>query len=105
MRPTSNSPGAVWRLLDDWAKAHPLKPNQNQLAGLIGVSSSLVSSWKYCQSMMQPDDMTTISERTGIAYDDLARAVREDTPRILEHVSARRNDSQRPRGATEQRPD
>lgn len=101
MRPTKNQPGAVWALLEEWARSHPLDPNQRQLANLLGVSDSLLSAWKYCQSMLQPPEMETISQQTGIKYDALARALREDMPRILENVQARRSTKTPPRGSRE----
>lgn len=96
MRPSEKPTGAVWALLDAWARNHPLKPKQSQMAGLFGVSSSLVSQWKYCESTMQPDDMARVSEETGIPYDELAQALREDMPRLVEHSGARRSKTRPP---------
>lgn len=96
-RPTTKQPGAVWALLDAWAREHPLDPNQRQIAGLLGVSQQLLSQWKFCQSTLQPDDMDRIARETGIPYAQLAAAVREDQPRVRDHISSRRN-PEGPRG-------
>lgn len=89
MRPSEKPTGAVWELLLAWKQDHPLRPNQSQMAGLFGVSSSLLSNWKYMESRMQTDDMQNISDKTGIAYEDLARAVSADMPSILINIAAR----------------
>lgn len=110
MRPSNKPTGAVWRLLAEWSRNHPLRPNQTQMAGLFEVSTSLLSDWKYMQSVMQPDDMTLIAERTGIELALITRAVAEDK-RSAEadggrsRLSARRSSRRPPQGPQVQEPD
>lgn len=92
-RPSDRPSGAVWRLLDEWRQAHPLNPNQRQLAGLLEVSDSLLSSWKLCQSVIQREDVDLIAERTGIKKALVQAAADEDLPAALEFVQARRGES------------
>lgn len=89
-RPSTKPTGAVWRLLAQWADEHPLEPNQRQIANLLDVSTSLLSSWKYCESMIQSDDMLKLSQRTEIPYEQVAAAAAEDIPKVLEHTESRR---------------
>ncbi|WP_426243773.1 hypothetical protein [Nocardioides sp. LHG3406-4] len=105
MRPSSKPTGALWRLLEEWASNHPLDPNQRQLAHLFGVSDSLLSNWKYMESAMQTDDMLRVSEATGIAFEVLAQAVREDSPHVQIAVAARRSPKRPPQGPREQQAD
>lgn len=114
MRRSDNPTGAVWRLLSGWSYAHPLRPNQTQMARVFGVSTSLVSSWKYMQSAMQTDDMLRVAEATGIPFAEIATAVSEDSPivtayirdrRVSEEPAARRSTKRPPKGSREQRAD
>lgn len=93
MRTSERPSGQVWDLLEQWRQAHPLKPNQTQMARLLGVSKSLISSWKYMESMMQTDDMKQVSKQTDIAFDDLARAAAADAEKVVEHLAHRRMQS------------
>lgn len=90
MRPTTKQPGAVWALLEDWSSRHPLKPKQGQMAGMLGISTSLMSAWKHCESTIQPDDMEKIVRLTDISWEQLSEAVRTDLPRVQEFVASRR---------------
>ena len=78
MRPSRKPTGAVWELLRLWSQEHPLHPNQTQMAGLFGVSTSLLSNWKFMESAMQPDDMRLIADKTGMDIGLIAAAVAED---------------------------
>lgn len=104
MRPTDKTTGAVWRLLSAWSEEQrandPLhrRVTQGELANLFGVSVSLVSNWKYRESEMQTDEMRRGSKATGIPFDELSNAVREDIDHILRHNEARRSQSRPPRG-------
>lgn len=83
MRPSSKPTGAVWHLLSEWSDNHPFKPNQTRMADLFDVSTSLISDWKYMQSVMQVDEMERIAEVTGIELAIIARAVAEDRRRVM----------------------
>lgn len=110
MRPSSKPTGAVWRLLSEWSANHPLRPNQSQMAGFFDISTSLMSNWKYMESVMQADEMELIAEKTGIDIALIARAVAEDK-KVGESgaqaapIAARKNPQHKPRGPREQPPD
>ena len=89
-RPSERPTGAVWRLLEAWSEAHELNPNQKQMARMFGVSDSLLSNWKYVDSLMQTDDINQVSQKTGIPIGDLMAAAVEDIPVARKHVAARR---------------
>lgn len=89
-RPSERPTGAVWRLLEEWSKEHELEPNQKQMAKMFGVSDSLVSNWKYMDSLMQPNDVNTVAQKTGIPVAELFAAAVEDAPIALQHAAERR---------------
>lgn len=89
-RPSSRPTGAVWRLLERWSTEHPLRPNQAQMARLFGVSGSLLSNWKYCDSLMQTDDIALVAEKTGMEFERVAAAAAEDIPMARQAAARRR---------------
>lgn len=90
-RPSSRPTGAVWRLLEGWQAEHPLRPNQRQMARLFEISSSLLSNWKYMDSLMQTDDIKLVSEKTGIPFGEVAAAAAEDAPMARAAAANRRH--------------
>jgi hypothetical protein len=69
------------------------------MAAAFGVSTSIVSDWKLRKAQMQVDEMHEVSKVTGIPFQDIAEAVREDMDAILEHHEARRSAQRPPRGS------
>lgn len=66
------------------------KPNQSQVAEMLGVSTSLLSNWKFMESAIQVDDLERISRITGLTYTELAQAAREDAGHVAAAVELRK---------------
>lgn len=57
---------------------------------MFGVSDSLMSNWKYMDSLMQTNDINTVAQKTGIPFAKLAQAASEDAETVVNHHAARR---------------
>lgn len=105
MRSSERPTGAVWRLLDAWAKQEQKKDRlnrrvtQGEMAGAFRVTPQILSAWKRCTSRMQMDDQLRIVKVTGISQEALALALAEDEPRIAEAIAARPKDAKEGGGA------
>lgn len=95
MRSSERPAGAVWRLLDDWARREQAKDRfgrkitQGEMARLFGVSGQTVSAWKRCVARMQMAEQIQVVKNTDITHAELAAALAEDEPRISGAIVAR----------------
>lgn len=110
-RPTKKSTGALWALLDAWAERQRSeslvghKPTQVEMAHLFGVSDSLLGQWKFRETRVQTEDMERIARKTGLSFDEVMAAAREDLPAATRHVQHRRSSRRPPQGPQVQEPD
>lgn len=95
MRSSDRPVGAVWRLLEDWARREQAsdrfgrKITQGDMAKLFGVSGQTVSAWKRCVARMQMAEQIAVVKNTDITHAELAAALAEDEPRIAEAIATR----------------
>jgi hypothetical protein len=107
MRSSERPTGAVWRLLEAWAKQEQQRDRlnrrvtQGEMAALFQVTPQILSAWKRCTSRMQMDDQLRIVKATGISQEDLALALAEDEPRIARAIAARGKDAEELMGNAE----
>lgn len=83
---TTEQPGQLWCLVQDWMDSIPYPPSQSKLAARLEVSKSTMSDWKYGRGFPRPDHLRSLAREIGVPYErvlDAAlrdRGYREDPP-------------------------
>lgn len=68
----------TWGLIQDWLDAQPWHISQAQLAKKIGVSTSLVTDWKYGRSVPNPENLRELAAVIEVSPERLIDAMLKD---------------------------
>ncbi|QSR25561.1 hypothetical protein CFH99_07985 [Nocardioides aromaticivorans] len=78
MTSQTETPGALWGLIQAWMDSMRYPPTQRQLADRIGVSPSAVTDWKYGRGFPTPDNVQKIAAEISKPYETVLDAVLKD---------------------------
>lgn len=68
-------PGELWAIIQQWMDAMPYPPSQRQLAKRLGVSSSVLSDWKYGEGFPSPARLERLAAEMRVPYERVLNAV------------------------------
>lgn len=75
---TENRPGYLWAIIQEWLDSMPYPPSQRKLAARLGVSSSVVTDWKYGTGFPKPSALEALAAEMGVPYERVLDAVLKD---------------------------
>lgn len=72
---STEKPGALWALIQQWLDSMPFPPSQRKVAERLGVSSSALNNWKYGRGFPTPAHVQALADLIGVHRDRVLDAV------------------------------
>lgn len=75
---TTEQPGQLWHLVQQWMDSIPYPPSQSRLAARLEVSRSTLTDWKYRRGFPSPDNLKALAREIGVPYERVLDAALMD---------------------------
>lgn len=86
---TTDQPGQLWRVIQEWMDSISYPPSQGKLADKIGISRSSMSDWKYGRVFPGPDALKALAAEIGVPYERVLDAALRDNGYRVEQPAKR----------------